>query len=181
MIIRARELGRPFLAVPWSLAENEIVNRYARDRLLGRFPSSDLAARACLREVAELHRRHPNARWSHVHRTRIAALDHLRRRMRAWGLVWHGSAWNPWEDEVLQTYAQALARRRFQTRGDAAQECWLELNRRHQFRWRRRFGSRAVPHYRAVSAVGTRLGTRAAALKRRRTRMTRPGTGALQR
>lgn len=69
---RARQQGRPFLALRWSPPELRVCRRYARLLPQGKFKNVHDAARNAEREIAQLHRKHPTERWADMRRTHAA-------------------------------------------------------------------------------------------------------------
>jgi len=69
---RTRQLGRPLLALRWSLPELRVCRKYARLSLQGKVKNVHDAARDAEREIAQLHREHPTERWAGMRRTRVA-------------------------------------------------------------------------------------------------------------
>jgi len=69
---RTRRLGRPLLALRWSLPELRVCRRFARLLPQGKFKTNRDAARSAEHEIAQLHREHPAERWAGMRRTHDA-------------------------------------------------------------------------------------------------------------
>jgi hypothetical protein len=80
---RTRRLGRPFLALRWSLPELRVCRKYARLLLQGKFKTAHDAAPDAEHEIAQLHREHPTERWAGMRRTYAATYYQILKWVRA--------------------------------------------------------------------------------------------------
>lgn len=153
LLSRAQELGRPFLALPWSPGEQALADSYARRLGLGEFRNAWEAAEPCARDLDVLRREHPRARWARMNRTTLGIWAQIRQRADDMGLQWTESVWEPAEVRIASRYARGVVLGRYPNAKSAAPECSRELQRYHQARRRRKLGQQGEPGPRTLRAV----------------------------
>jgi hypothetical protein len=150
---KARELGRPYVVLPWSPPERLVLQSYARRLVQGKLPSARQAAVGALREIERLHRRNPRARWAKVHRTVKTTGQMITREAHTLRQVWLLAHWTPAEEKLLDRYARAFAEGRFRRVDDAGRRCWVELERRHRRRLQRNPRLTPTPQPRSLDST----------------------------
>ena len=160
---RSHELGRPYLNVAFSPREDEIFTRYARDVLAGRYRGVKQAADKARVEILRLHRQNPNARWAQARRSHTAVWLRIARLARRMGRSRPDSPWDPDEDRVVERYARAVARGRYEAKQVAGQ-CSRELERRRSSGASRKQQVPWAIAHRTLSAVTRRILLKAHAL-----------------
>ena len=123
----AKSAGWVSLRVHWDRAETATLRRYVRALMEGHFRDTWSAARACLRDLASLHRPGPA-----VSRTPKAVRDRLVLLARSLGWSQSATRWLPEERRILERYVQALVDGRYVSPSLAARDCSAELDRLHQ-------------------------------------------------
>jgi hypothetical protein len=157
---RAHEMGWSKLLVRWAAPERLILERYARAIARGRYRSIPQAAPACARELARLHRLHPDARWSRPSRTVRVVQGQLQIRVKELGVPRNNGFWTPGEREIVGQFARRCGKPGYRTLVDATKECIRDLEQRHS-RERRRKPWLAPVQPRTFGAVRALLRQRA--------------------
>jgi hypothetical protein len=127
-----RVQGRKWrMAAAWSQEELRVVDRHVRSVARARVGHRSIraATRFCESALRRLHAAYPSAAWAQRDRTWQAIQAELSRRARRLGLRGAGSHWTLQEDSIIEPYAQALARGRFDAAPDAAGPCLEKLER----------------------------------------------------
>jgi hypothetical protein len=164
---RARELGRPFLSLPWSPGERLLADSYARKLGLGQFRNAWDAAVCCARDLDRLRREHPGARWAQMRRTTLAAWAQIWQRADRLGLKWTEAFWIPAEERIIDRYARDVVLGRYPSVSRAAPDCWRELERFHRHRRLRRLKQRGEPGLRTLKAICGKLEARTKSARNR--------------
>ena len=165
---RARELGRPFLSLPWSPGERLLADSYARKLGLGEFRNAWEAALCCARDLDRLRREHPGARWAQMRRTTLAVRAQIWQRADRLGLKWTDALWIPAEERIIDRYARDVVLGRYPSVSRAAPDCWRELEHFHRHRRLRRLKQRGEPGPRTLKAICGRLEARTKSARNRR-------------
>jgi hypothetical protein len=169
---RARGLGRPPLAIRWSLPEQEICRRYARLLLQGEFKDASEATRSAVSAIAELHRQHPTERWANMRRTYHGTSILVRKLAGATHQRWANTCFSSEENDVMNRHAQGVMEGRFPTIKRAAQACWEELDRRHRRSQQGLPPALKTPQLRSLSSVRSQVRLRSLAMGRAKRRIT---------
>jgi len=162
---RARELGRPFLSLPWSPKERALANMYARRLALGRFRNAWDAAVSCSRDLSQLRREHPQARWASMQRTTLGVWAQIWHRADRLGLKWTESLWVPAEERIVARHARDVVLGRYPSAKSAAPDCWRELERFHRVRRQRKLGRAGRPGPRTLRAICGKIEVRTSVLR----------------
>jgi hypothetical protein len=135
----AREAGWPSFVRPWRPEEKVVRDRYVAALVEGRFRTAKLAAAACTKELADLHRRSRNSPSyaGTLPRSYGAVVRELNDRAYILGLPRYGDKWTLQERRALERHARGVPAGRYGTWLDAARACHAELTNVHE-RIRRR-------------------------------------------
>lgn len=109
----------------WSSDDEEVLRRYARGFVAGRYPSARQAAALCQREIEQ--RESTDPRRGVLRRTRYGYYAKLLELARDMNLPYIHRAWTPAERRVLNQYARRLFAGTYRYTRDAAAECAVEL------------------------------------------------------
>jgi hypothetical protein len=125
--------------LPWSRAEDLLLERFARELVSGRFHRACDAARACTDALERLHEVHPNAPWAAAARTYRAVQTRILKSVRAAGGRWPGGRWTPEEASLIRPFVARLVRGEYGSANEAARHALavLEQNRRRAMPGRR--------------------------------------------
>jgi len=125
----ARLLGRPPTRAPWTGQELQILERFSRAIVQGRYRSVRVAAPECRRAMNELAARRRARSGRRVIRRSLEAIrGKLFLRVKALFGPRFGAYWTPAEDRIVDHYARALVAGQFPTATAAGRACWQELS-----------------------------------------------------
>jgi len=158
--VRSHELGRPYVNVAFSPEEDEVLSRYARDVLAGRYSGIKAAAIKARPEILRLHRMKPLARWAEAERNHSAIWKRIALLANELGRSRPGSRWMPEEDRIVERYARAVAAGRDDAR-QAAGKCWQVFARRRSGGARRKGRIPWAAAHRTLRTVRNRIASRA--------------------
>jgi hypothetical protein len=124
----ARQLGRPPANVRWTRQEKQVVERFARAVVQGRYRSTLVAARECRRALDELATRGRTKSGRRVVRRSVVAIrGKLFPLVKALFGPRFGAYWMPAEDRIVDRHARALVGGRLPNATAAGRECHREL------------------------------------------------------
>ena len=158
--MRSHQLGRPYVNVAFSPEEDEVLSRYARDVLAGRYSGIKAAAIKARPEILRLHRMKPLARWAEAERNHSAIWKRIALLANELGRSRPGSRWMPEEDRIVERYARAVAAGRDDAR-QAAGKCWQVFARRRSGGARRKGRIPWAAAHRTLRTVRNRIASRA--------------------
>ena len=158
--MRSHELGRPYVNVAFSPEEDEVLTRYARDVLAGRYSGIKAAAIRARPEILRLHRIKPLALWARAERNHSGVWKRIALLANELGRSRPGSRWMPEEDRIVERYARAVATGRYDAR-QAAGKCWQVFARRRTGSARRKGRIPWAAAHRTFRAVRNRIASRA--------------------
>jgi hypothetical protein len=113
----------------WSADEQEVVDRFVRALVNGRYPRGQDAADACHREFARLRRLHPLVWRANTPRTPQGIYMRVVEGARAAGRDSQRTRWTQPELVILDRHARALGGGRFRDARAAAASCHAEISR----------------------------------------------------
>jgi len=130
----ARKIGWPSFVRPWRQEETVIRDRYVAALVEGRFRTAKLAAAACTKELARLHRSRLKspAYVGTLPRSYGAVLKELNHRALDLGLPRYGDKWRLQERRLLERYARGVPSGKYGSWLEAARACHGEMARLHK-------------------------------------------------
>jgi len=130
----ARKIGWPSFVRPWRPDETVIRDRYVAALVEGRFRTAKLAAAACTKELARLHRRRLRspAYVGTLPRSYGAVLKELNHRALDLGLPRYGDKWRLQERRLLEQYARGVPSGKYGSWLEAARACHGEMAGLHK-------------------------------------------------
>lgn len=126
----ARSMGLPYLQRAWEPAERRVLERYVRRLLAGKYKYTRDIAAACTRELAEIDAcatKGATGSRQRPARSEEAVYNELTRIVASAKLPRYKAPWTRPELDVLERYARATAKGRYQRWTDAAAAAMKEL------------------------------------------------------
>ena len=105
----------------WSEQELRILDGYGRAMRRGRYPTAREAARAYLRDIERLQRRHRGAKWLRMDRTLNSVFITLIKRLKRLK-AWSGPRWPEQELQLAERFARRVADGRYLSAREAARD-----------------------------------------------------------
>jgi hypothetical protein len=104
--MRTRKRGARRL--PWSKPESQLLDRFVRNLVAGRYRNAADAARVCADELRRLYEKHPDAQWAAAPRTYDAILGRIAEHAHAAGGRWRSELWSAVYDSRLRPFVTGL-------------------------------------------------------------------------